>query len=73
MTFNYVILLPERFSLYDRESLKGARRRKNAACVVYNARARLAHAHMNMSSESNFDSVESNNLQFFILACVVRL
>ena len=26
--FNYAILLPERFSLYDTESMKGARRRK---------------------------------------------
>ena len=28
--FNYAILLPERFSLYDTESMKGARRRKKS-------------------------------------------
>ena len=34
--------------------------------------ARLTHAYMHVSCESDFDSFESNNLQF-ILACVVRL
>ena len=35
--------------------------------------ARSTHAYMHVSRESDFDLLESNNLQFFILACVVRL
>ena len=43
--FNYTILLPERFSLYDTESMKGARRRKNAACVLPAAYSGTRTAH----------------------------
>ena len=32
-----------------------------------------AYTYIHVSRESDFDSFESNNLQFFILACVVRL
>ena len=33
--------------------------------------ARSAHAYMHVSHESDFDLFESNNLQFFILGCVL--
>ena len=35
--------------------------------------ARSTHAYMHVSCESDFDSFESNNLLFLIVACVVRL
>ena len=35
--------------------------------------ARSAHAYMHVSRESDFDSFESNNLLFLIVACIVQL
>ena len=35
--------------------------------------ARSTHMYMHVSRESDFDVFESNNFQFFILACIVRL
>ena len=35
--------------------------------------ARSTHAYMHVSRESDFDLFDSNNLQFFILACIVQV
>ena len=33
--------------------------------------ARSAHVYMHVSRESDFDLFESNNLRFFIIACIM--
>ena len=80
--FNYAVLLPERFSLYDTEPMKGARRRKKRLAYfglrtpgrvqrTIDQGINLLVVHV--SRESDFDSFKSNNLRFSILACVVGL
>ena len=43
------------------------------SCQIRVSWPAIDEQYMHVSRESDFDSFESNNLQFFILACVVRL
>ena len=70
----YAALLNTFFCLdYSFLSLKEQQRfRLHEHCLTCDL-ARSTHSYMHVSHESDFDSFESNNLQFFSLACVVGL